>query len=66
MSIKDIKKYADFREKGEATLGDRMDMLIKHEQSVKDKIMGLETNLEKLQSKIEYYRKEIQLRDEGE
>ena len=40
MPIKEIKKYAALRAKGDVTLSERMEMLIQHRQSLNEQIMG--------------------------
>lgn len=59
MPIKEIKKYAELRSYGESTMQERMTMLIKHKKNLKDKIEDFNEHLDKLDDKIMYYEKEI-------
>lgn len=59
MPIKDIRKYSNLREKGNSTLEERMDMLIKHRTNLKEKITIMEEHFKNLDNKIEYYKSEI-------
>jgi DNA-binding transcriptional MerR regulator len=59
MPIKEIRKYADLRAKGDSTLVERLEMLTKHRTALKDEITKLNEHLENLDNKIAYYRNEI-------
>ena len=59
MPIKEIKRYAVLRAKGDSTLTERMEMLIQHRQSLKDQIRQLQEHEAKLDEKIAFYRQEI-------
>ena len=60
MPIKKIKRYAALRAKGDATLTERMEMLIQHRQSLKDQIRQLQEHEAKLDEKIAFYQQEIE------
>ncbi len=60
MPIKDIKQYAALRAKGNATLSERMEMLIQHRQSLNEQIRLLREHEIKLEEKIAFYRQEIE------
>ena len=60
MPIKEIKKYAVLRAEGDATLSERMEMLVQHRQSLKDQIRQLQEHEIKLDEKIAFYRHEIE------
>ena len=60
MPIKEIKKYAALRAKGEVTLSERMEMLIQHRQSLNEQIRQLQEHEAMLDEKIAFYRQEIE------
>ncbi|MDD3223960.1 MAG: MerR family transcriptional regulator [Clostridium sp.] len=59
MPIKEIQKYAKLRAKGESTMNERMEMLIKHRIALEEKIAKYNENFKKLNDKIQYYKTEI-------
>jgi len=59
MLIKEIKRYAALRAEGDATLSERMKMLIQHRQSLKDQIRQLQEHAARLDEKISFYQQEI-------
>ncbi len=60
MPIKEIKKYAALRAKGDVTLSERMEMLIQHRQSLNEQIRQLQEHEAMLDEKIVFYRQEIE------
>ena len=66
MPIKEIKKYAALRAKGDVTLSERMEMLMQHRQSLDERIRQLQEHEAMLDEKISFYRQEIECRREGE
>ena len=66
MPIKEIKKYAALRSKGDVTLSERMEMLMQHRQSLDERIRQLQEHEAMLDEKIAFYRQEIECRREGE
>lgn len=62
MPIREIKRYAALRAEGESTLTERMELLIQHRQSLKDRIMQLQEHEARLDEKIAFYRQEIEHR----
>ena len=60
MPIKEIKKYAALRAKGDVTLSERMEMLIQHRQSLNEQIRQLQEHEAMLDEKIAFYRQEIE------
>ncbi len=64
MPIKEIKKYAALRANGDATLSERMEMLIRHRQSLNEQIRQLQEHETMLDEKIAFYRQEIENRRE--
>ena len=60
MPIKEIKKYAALRAKGNITLSERMEMLIQHRQSLNEQIRQLQEHEAMLDEKISFYRQEIE------
>jgi DNA-binding transcriptional MerR regulator len=66
MPIKEIKKYAALRANGDATLSERMEMLMQHRQSLNERIRQLQEHEAMLDEKIAFYRQEIACRRESE
>lgn len=66
MPIKEIRKYAELRSAGDSTLQERMDLLIKHQDTLQRKISELNLNNEKLNEKIDYYRQTIDKQKNGQ
>ena len=60
MPIKEIKKYAVLRAKGDVTISERMEMLIQHRQSLNEQISRLQEHEAMLDEKIAFYRQEIE------
>ena len=60
MPIKEIKKYAALRAKGDVTLSERMEMLIQHRQPLNEQIRQLQEHEAMLDEKIAFYRQEIE------
>ncbi|WP_299448736.1 MerR family transcriptional regulator [uncultured Phascolarctobacterium sp.] len=59
MPIKEIKKYAVLRAKGDDTLSERMEMLAQHRKSLNEQIRQLQEHEAKLDEKITFYQQEI-------
>lgn len=59
MPIKEIQKYAKLRAIGEATMTERMEMLIRHRTVLEDEISKANENLQKLNEKIDFYKTAI-------
>lgn len=59
MPIKEIKKYAQLRAAGDATLPERMELLMQHRQSLNQQIRQLQEHAAKLDEKISFYQEEI-------
>lgn len=59
MPIKEIQKYAKLRAKGDTTMVERMEMLVRHRAVLKEEIAKLEEHLSNLDNKIDYYQTEI-------
>jgi DNA-binding transcriptional MerR regulator len=60
MPIKEIKRYAELRFKGDSTLRERMSMLVKHRSNLKKEISQSQEHLKKLDEKIAFYQSEIE------
>ncbi len=60
MPIKEIRKYAALRALGDPSLSERMEMLIKHRETLKAQLLLLEEHMSKLDDKIAWYQKEIE------
>ena len=61
MPIKEIRHYAELRAAGDSTLFERMEMLVQHRQALNEQIAQLQEHKTKLDEKIEFYRKEIEM-----
>lgn len=61
MPIKKIQQYAQLRAKGSRTLAKRMKMLSAHRETLSGQIQTLQEHLARLDEKIGFYRREIQL-----
>ena len=66
MSIKEIQEYAKLRADGNATMTERMEMLIKHRIVLQEEIVKSNEHLKKLNDKINYYKAEIDKQREFE
>lgn len=60
MPIKQIRQYATLRASGDATLSERMALLIQHREALQAKIALQQEHLAKLDDKIDFYRSEIE------
>jgi Predicted transcriptional regulators len=60
MSISDIKQYIDWVVEGDSTIGQRLDMLNQHKQTVLAEISLMTESLEGIQVKITRYTKHTQ------
>ena len=60
MPIKEIKRYAALRAEGDATLSERMELLMQHRQSLNEQIRQLQDHEAKLDEKIAFYQCEIE------
>lgn len=58
MPLQEMMMYAHLRGQGESTLTARRELLEKHEAQVKARLAELENNLQMIQWKIEFYKKE--------
>ena len=65
MPIKEIKRYAALRAKGDTTLSERMEMLIQHRQLLREQIEQLKEHETKLDENISFYQQEIERNLEG-
>lgn len=63
MPIREIKRYARLRAKGNTTLDERLKMLLTHQKNLNAQITKLMEHQSKLDDKIIYYRNEIAKRD---
>lgn len=63
MPIREIKRYARLRAKGNTTLDERLKMLLTHQKNLNAQIAKLMEHQSKLDDKIKYYRNEIAKRD---
>ena len=62
MPIREIKRYSELRAAGDTTLGERLEMLIRHQQALRRQIEQMEEHQVKLDEKIQFYRGEIERR----
>ncbi len=65
MPIKEIKRYAVLRAEGNATLSERMEILIQHRQSLREQVRQLQEHEAKLDEKIAFYQREIERHTEN-
>lgn len=64
MPIREIRRYAKLRVKGNETLYERLEMLLAHQKKLDTQIAKLLENRSRLDNKIEYYRNELVKRNE--
>lgn len=62
MLLRDIKIYSDLRYQGDETVKVRMKLLIEHREFVLKEKLRWDECLEKLDTKIEFYRKKSEVR----
>lgn len=60
MPIKEIKRYAEYRARGQATLRERMEMLVQHQQHLNRQITLLQQHQQNLDRKIGVYQAQIE------
>lgn len=60
MPIREIKEYMDLCQKGDCTLEQRHNIILKQKDLLEKKICSLQRNLEVLKHKEEYYQKAIE------
>ena len=63
MPIKEIAGYAKLRAEGDATLSERMKMLIRHRRFLAAQITQMQDHMSKLNDKIDFYREKIEKAD---
>lgn len=56
MLLRDIRHYSDLRHQGDATMEERMDLLIRHRETVVEEQKKWDEYLKNLDGKIAYYR----------
>lgn len=59
MLLRDIRHYSDLRYEGDATMETRMDLLIRHRESVVEEQKKWDEYLKNLDGKIAFYRDKI-------
>lgn len=57
MPISQMKQFSDLRSKGSSTISDRRNLLEIHRNHVMNSLQKLQENLEKIEDKIEHYKK---------
>ena len=62
MLIREIKRYSELWAAGDATLGERLDLLIRHQQILHRQTERMKEHQVKLDEKIQFYRGEIERR----
>ncbi|WP_417694214.1 MerR family transcriptional regulator [Roseibium sp.] len=55
MPIREMLRYADLRQSGPSTQGERRDLLVKHQSAVRRTLVDLQNNLTVLDNKIATY-----------
>lgn len=56
MSMRDMQLFADLRRQGDATIGQRRELLEKHGKEVRDRLQRLESTCKAIEEKINYYK----------
>lgn len=56
MPIQGMMEYAFLRKQGPATLAQRRELLEKHEQAIKERLLEQENHLKSIQGKIAFYK----------
>src|SRR5262249_4259826 len=62
MPIAQMRRYAELARSGQATVAERMNLLIEHDACVQERIALLQAQREHLQEKIDWYRKQLPAR----
>ena len=57
MPLKDIQKYAELMAKGNSTLAEREEMLLKHKQRITEQISTLSDILIQIDNKLQRYQR---------
>lgn len=57
MPVNDIKKFVALCAKGDSTLDERLSIVLKHQQDINSQISELQTYLNHIDFKAEYYKK---------
>jgi DNA-binding transcriptional MerR regulator len=55
MSIKDIRRYFVLCERGDDTIGERLDIFLNHRRHILEEVASLQENLGKIEGKIKWY-----------
>jgi DNA-binding transcriptional MerR regulator len=56
MSIKDIRRYFALCERGDDTIGERLQIFLSHREHILEEVASLQQNLGKIEGKIKWYR----------
>jgi len=64
MPVSEIKKFVVFCAEGDKTLKERLDIVLKHQQDIKDQIAELKNYQKHIDFKVEYYKKAIEAGNE--
>ena len=59
MSLKEIRRFIELCKKGDESLKERLDIILKQKESVEEQIRFLQCNLKELEHKEQYYREAI-------
>lgn len=59
MSIKQMRRFVELSMNGDCTLGARLDMLDEHKRSVEAQLADMQRHLNKVNCKIEFYRRRL-------
>ena len=59
MPLKEIQQFARLRREGEATIQERLELLMGHQQALEEQIMRLKEHQEKLGEKIAFYQRQL-------
>lgn len=64
MPVSEIKKFVIFCSKGDETLRERLSIVLKHQQDIKDQIAELKNYQKHIDFKVEYYKKACEIGSE--
>ena len=65
MSVKEIRNFIEWCMEGDTTLEARLHMFEEHKKTVEEKLVSIQTNLDKINHKISYYQKAVEAVDEN-
>lgn len=60
MPIREVRRYAELIKRGNATSAERMQLLESHREAVRALLTETAKNLEQIEAKIDYYRRQLE------